>query len=122
MSLKEKAEKIRTDLMTLYFAAQHPNTPVFSKILIFLIVAYAVSPIDLIPDFIPVLGYLDELILLPMAFILVLKTLPPHVTAECRQKASLHFLKKGKLHRIAGAFIILGIWTLALLLLVSLCI
>ena len=73
--------------MALYFAARDPRTPLAAKVLAAVVVAYALSPIDLIPDFIPVIGLLDDLVLLPLGIALVLRLIPPEVMAEGRAKA-----------------------------------
>lgn len=86
--LKEAARRIKLDAMTIYFAARDPMTPFFVRFLAFAIAAYAISPIDLIPDFIPILGYLDDLILLPLGIALVIKLTPPSVIESSRKKAS----------------------------------
>jgi len=85
--LKNWAATLKRDVMALWFACRDPRTPWYAKALTMLIVAYALSPIDLIPDFIPVLGYLDELILLPAGIYLVLKLVPPEAMADARAKA-----------------------------------
>jgi uncharacterized membrane protein YkvA (DUF1232 family) len=86
--LKNLATGLKTETLTLYFAARDPRTPWCAKMLIACVVAYALSPIDLIPDFIPLLGYLDDLLLLPIGIYLALKLIPPAVLTESRQKAS----------------------------------
>jgi uncharacterized membrane protein YkvA (DUF1232 family) len=85
--LRKWARAVKDDTLALWFCCRHPRTPLLAKLLAIAIAGYALSPIDLIPDFIPVLGYLDELILLPGAIILVLKLIPPDVLAECREQA-----------------------------------
>ena len=85
--LKNWAVTLRREVMTLWFACRDPRTPRYARVLTMLIVAYALSPIDLIPDFIPVLGYLDELILLPVGIYLVLKLVPADALADARAKA-----------------------------------
>ena len=85
--LKDRAHQLKAEVFALYLAARHPNTPWYAKLLIAAIVAYALSPIDLIPDFIPVLGLLDEIILLPLGIVLVLKMVPVEVMSECRARA-----------------------------------
>lgn len=91
MRLREKAEKvrkkIRKDLYTLYFAYRHPKTPWYARIIIGLTAAYALSPMDLIPDFIPVIGYLDDLIIVPAGISLSLRLIPDSVISECRERA-----------------------------------
>ena len=81
------ARRLKAELLVLWFCRSHPDTPLAAKILAVLVVAYAFSPIDLIPDFIPVLGYLDDVILVPLGIWLALKLIPKHVIAESRLKA-----------------------------------
>ena len=85
--LKIWAAALKREVMTLWFACRDPRTPWYARVLTMLIVAYALSPIDLIPDFIPVLGYLDELILLPAGIYLVLKLVPAEALADARARA-----------------------------------
>jgi len=85
--LKIWAAALKREVMTLWFACRDPRTPWYARVLAMLIVAYALSPIDLIPDFIPVLGYLDELILLPVGIYLVLKLVPAEALADARARA-----------------------------------
>lgn len=85
--LQNWAQQIKRDGISLWFASKHPLTPWYAKAIGIFVVAYALSPIDLIPDFIPILGYLDDVLLLPVLIWLVLKLLPPEVLAECRAKA-----------------------------------
>jgi uncharacterized membrane protein YkvA (DUF1232 family) len=106
-TLKQRARALKADAVALYFAARHPATPWYAKLAAVLIVAYAFSPVDLIPDFIPVLGYLDEVILLPLGIALVLKLIPDEIMVECRRSAA-GVLKK-PVNWAAGAVIVL-IW------------
>ena len=85
---KQWARRIKRDVVAVYFAARDPRTPWFTRCLAIAVAAYALSPIDLIPDFIPVLGYLDDLIIVPLGLMLVLRLLPPHVLAQAREKAN----------------------------------
>jgi len=87
--LKAKTQALKREIHALYLAARDPRTPWYAKLLIAGVVAYALSPIDLIPDFIPVLGYLDDLLLLPLGIYLALKLIPTPVLADARLKASL---------------------------------
>ena len=87
MNLKERAKKLKTDIPAVFLALKHEKTPVGAKILAALTVAYALSPIDLIPDFIPVIGYLDDLLLLPVMVAWTVKLIPPEVMEECRHKS-----------------------------------
>jgi uncharacterized membrane protein YkvA (DUF1232 family) len=86
--LKHWARVIRRDAVALYLATRDPRVPWHAKTLAIVIAAYAISPVDLIPDFIPVLGYLDELILLPLAIAGVIRLIDPAVMAEHRASAS----------------------------------
>ena len=115
-SLKARAGQLKTEVIALYLAARHPRTPWYAKLLIAAIVAYAVSPIDLIPDFIPVIGLLDDVLLLPLGIIVVLKMIPPSVMAECRARASADTEMNTRSGRI-GAAVILILWVLLIVLL-----
>ncbi len=88
MGWRERARQLRTEVHALVLALRHPRTPWHAKLLAAAVVAYAASPIDLIPDFIPVLGLLDDLILVPLGIALVIRLVPPDVYAECRARAS----------------------------------
>ena len=113
--LKEWARRLKSELAALWFCTRHPRTPFIAKALAVALVAYAFSPIDLIPDFIPVLGYLDELILLPIGIWLMLKLVPQDVLAECRQQAARWLDEQRPRPRsYLGAALIVALW-LALL-------
>ena len=88
LNLKARARELKADVIALYLSARHPSTPWYAKLFVFAIVAYALSPIDLIPDFIPVLGLVDEIVLLPFAIMLAIKLIPADVMAECRAQAT----------------------------------
>ncbi len=109
--LAQEARRLKTETLTLYFASRHPATPWAARLLVAFIVGYALSPIDLIPDFIPVLGYLDELILLPLLLGLALHLIPPPVLAECRQRAN-EWLERPRPSSKIAAFVIFMIWLL----------
>ncbi|MGV2862976.1 YkvA family protein [Achromobacter sp. AGC39] len=112
--LKIWAKRIRRDGITLWFAGKHPRTPWYAKALALFVVAYALSPIDLIPDFIPVLGYVDDLLLLPAFIWLSIKLLPTDVLLECRSQAEAWLLaKKAKPSSWVGATLIVVIWLIA---------
>jgi uncharacterized membrane protein YkvA (DUF1232 family) len=89
MTLNEWARTIKRDVHALYLAARDPRTPWYAKALAVCVAGYALSPIDLIPDFIPVLGYLDDAILIPLGILAVVKMIPPEVMAEHREAAAL---------------------------------
>jgi uncharacterized membrane protein YkvA (DUF1232 family) len=86
--LKDWARTVKRDVHALYLAARDPRTPWCAKALALAIAGYALSPIDLIPDFIPVLGYLDEVIILPLAIMLVIRLIPADIMAEHRDLAT----------------------------------
>ena len=107
--LKQRARHLKTETFALYLAARDPRTPWYAKLLVAGIVAYAFSPIDLIPDVVPVLGYLDDLILIPIGIALAIKLIPHQVLAECRARAN-ETIQNGKpVSRVAGAVIVV-IW------------
>ena len=106
---KEGARELKKDIYTLYYAYKDPRVPWYAKALAAGVVAYAASPIDLIPDFIPVIGYLDDLIIVPLGIMIALKTVPGHVLEECRAKAEAANAQ-GKLRNWYSAFIIIVIW------------
>jgi uncharacterized membrane protein YkvA (DUF1232 family) len=116
-ALKQRALHLKAETFALYLAARDPGTPWYAKLFAAGIVAYAFSPIDLVPDFVPVLGYLDDLILIPLGIALAIKLVPPSVLAECRERAQ-ETIRNGKpVSRVAGAVIVV-IW----LVLAALCI
>jgi uncharacterized membrane protein YkvA (DUF1232 family) len=105
------AKRIKRDGVTLWFACKDPLTPWYAKALGAFVVAYALSPIDLIPDFIPILGYLDDVILLPILIWLAVKMLPNHVLAESRTKADEWLASAASKPRsMVGAIAIVALW------------
>jgi len=107
--LKQHVNQLEAETFALYLAARDPRTPWYAKLLAAGIAAYAFSPIDLIPDFVPVLGYLDDLILIPIGIALAIKLVPHQVLAECRARAQ-ETIQNGKpVSRVAAAVIVL-IW------------
>jgi uncharacterized membrane protein YkvA (DUF1232 family) len=113
--LKERTEHLRAETFALCLAARDPRTPWYAKLLVAGIVAYAVSPIDLIPDFVPVLGYLDDLILIPIGITLAIKLIPAAVLAECRARARDTLLNGKPTSRVAVA-VVVAIWMALILL------
>lgn len=87
--LRQWARQLKRDTLALYLACRDPRTPWFAKVFAGAIVAYALSPIDLIPDFIPVLGYLDDLIIVPVGLMIAIKLVPVSVMEDCRTRARL---------------------------------
>lgn len=110
-TLRQWARRIKRDGLTLWFAGRHPGTPWHAKALGIVVVAYALSPIDLIPDFIPVLGYLDDVLLLPGLIYVAIKLLPPQVLADCRAQAEAWLAAKAaKPSSRVGAVAVVLIW------------
>jgi uncharacterized membrane protein YkvA (DUF1232 family) len=118
-SWKTKARQLRTEVVALYLASKHPRTPWYAKALAALIIGYALSPIDLVPDFIPVVGYLDDFIIIPAGIALLIKIIPEDILEECRAKAQSDLLNNKSKNWIAGVIIVL-VWLLALYLVLSL--
>ena len=108
---KEWARRIKRDVVTVYFAARNPNTPIAIRVFAVLIAGYALSPIDLIPDFIPVIGYLDDLLIVPAGVLLVIRLLPPEILVLSRLQAAA--VMERPTSRIAAMFII-GVWLASL--------
>ena len=107
--LKESARKIKKELTALYLAYKHPAVPWYAKLFTAVVIGYALSPIDLVPDFIPVLGYLDDLLLLPLGIAVAIKLIPREVMAECREKAN-EMDKKALGSSWAAAAVIIVLW------------
>ena len=106
---KKRAHQLKAESYVLYLAMKHPQTPWYARIFVALIVAYAFSPIDLIPDFIPILGYLDDLILVPLGILLAIRMVPAVVLQECRREtANTHEKPTNWL----AAVVIVGLWLL----------
>ena len=99
-ALKQRAHALKAETYALYLAARDPRTPWYAKLLVAGIVAYALSPIDLIPDFIPVLGYLDDLILIPLGIALAIRLIPDPVLLQCRARAAQAAARKT--HELGG--------------------
>ena len=114
MTLRERVRALKRETLTLYFAVRDPRTPLVAKLVAGLVVAYALSPIDLIPDFIPVLGYLDDLILVPLGIMLALRLIPAAVLAAARAQAELTLLRPTNR---GAAVVIVAIWIACALLL-----
>jgi uncharacterized membrane protein YkvA (DUF1232 family) len=113
-SWKRRARSVRRDIRALYLARRDPRIPRYARLLAVAIVAYALSPIDLIPDFIPVLGYLDDLMLVPLGVVLLVKLIPPGVLDEYRIKAGESDFVIAK-NRAAAIFIV-ALWVCGIVL------
>ncbi len=106
-SWRERATRIKAHTLTVYFAARDPRTPLLVRWLALAVAAYALSPVDLIPDFIPVVGYLDDLILVPAGLALVIRLCPPEVLRSARLQAQQ---AAGRPVSLAAAAVIVAIW------------
>ena len=106
--LKKWAGRLEAELYALYLAYRDPRVPLHARIFAACVVGYAFSPVDLIPDPIPVLGYLDDLVLVPLGVALALKMIPAHILAECREEAR-RAIEERPANR-AAAVIIVALW------------
>lgn len=114
---KQKSNQLKTELKALYLAYKHPNTPWYARVCMAVVLGYALSPIDLIPDFIPICGYLDELVIVPAGIYLTLKMIPKPIMLECREKAlTVQLSTKAKWVMVG---IIVAIWILLISLIVK---
>ena len=111
-NLRVAAKRLKREVLTLYCAARDPRTPLLARGLALLVVSYALSPIDLIPDFIPVLGLLDDVILVPIGVWLVIKLIPAHVLIDARDAAAQ---LEAKPVSYVGLALIVALWLLAAL-------
>jgi uncharacterized membrane protein YkvA (DUF1232 family) len=110
---RARAQALRREVTTLYLACRDPRVPWYAKALAAGLVAYALSPIDLIPDFVPILGYLDDLILVPLGIMLALRMVPPVVLDDCRARAGAE-LGAGRPAGRAAMLAIMGIWLVSI--------
>ena len=110
--LKSRARALKNEALAVYLAAKDPRTPWYAKALIFFVVAHTFSPIDLIPDFIPILGYLDDLIITPGGLWLAVRMIPPEVLDEARKTVATQGV--GRSVGYVGAVIIILLWIVVL--------
>jgi uncharacterized membrane protein YkvA (DUF1232 family) len=108
--LRDRGRVLKRDTYALYLVARHPGTPWYAKVLAAAVVTYALSPFDLIPDFIPVLGYLDDIIIVPLGIAMVLRLVPAGVLADCREQAQTRIERPVSW---VGAAFIVAVWLLA---------
>ena len=109
------ARTLKQQLLVLWFCTRHPATPWYAKAIAGAVVLYAFSPIDLIPDFIPVLGYLDDVILVPLGIWVVLRLLPSTVQDDCRRQANEWMASRHpKPRSLTGAAIVIAMWLVLL--------
>ena len=111
--LRAWARALKRDVHAIWLAARDPRVPWYAKMIAGCVAAYALSPIDLIPDFIPVLGYLDDLVIVPLGILLVVALIPPHIMAQHRATAAT---ARKKPQSTGGAIAIIAIWTVLCLL------
>lgn len=115
--LKTWLVKLKKQLIIMHLASKDSRTPWFAKVLIFMIIAYALSPIDLIPDFIPILGHLDDIILIPIGIYFIIKLIPTQVIEDANLKAlDYKWVKK---HSQVGLVIVLLVWIVFILLILQ---
>src|SRR3954466_3744467 len=105
--LRDWARTIRRDVVAVWIAARDPRVPWYAKTLALAVAAYALSPIDLIPDFIPIVGYLDDLVIVPLGILLVVKLVPTELMAEFRTEA---VRREAKPRSLAAAAVFVAIW------------
>ena len=118
MDLKSRAKKLKTDIPAIFLALKDKDTPIIAKMFAGITVAYALSPIDLVPDFIPVLGYLDDVILLPMLVALTIKFIPEEVLERNRKQAE-GMWQDGKPKKWYYAIPVVLIWAIIIVLIVK---
>ena len=105
-SWRERARRLKVELFALYLAARHPQTPWYAKLVVAGFVAYAVTPVDLVPDAIPILGLIDDLIFVPLAIAAAVRFVPSPVLAECRERAQ----EQIAVHKGASWILIAAVW------------
>lgn len=115
--IKEKVKSLKKEVLTIYYAYKNPETKLFPKIIILFTLGYALSPIDLIPDFIPIFGYIDDLIIIPGLITLSLKMIPKEIIKESRDKATREPLQLKKNWYFALIFIL--IWIILIITIVN---
>ena len=108
---KQRAKQLKIEIYAIYLAYKDPRVPWCARIFAACVVGYAFSPIDLIPDPIPILGYLDDLILIPLGVVLALKMIPKEVMAECRERSQEIMRQKKPVNRTAAG-VIIAIWVI----------
>ncbi|MCL6559986.1 MAG: DUF1232 domain-containing protein [Firmicutes bacterium] len=118
MELKEKAKQLKKDIPAVFLALKKKETPWYAKILAILTVGYALSPIDLFPDFIPVLGYLDDVIILPLMIAATIKLIPKDIIEQCRIESE-YLWKDGKPKKWYYAIPIVLIWLIIVALIIK---
>ena len=108
-SWKQHVRRLEIETVALYLAYRDPRAPWYARLVAACVVGYAFSPIDLIPDFIPLLGYLDDLLIVPLGILLAIKLIPADVMADCRAQAQ-QVIAQGKPVNRAAAVVIVAVW------------
>jgi uncharacterized membrane protein YkvA (DUF1232 family) len=116
---QQRAKRLRMETYALYLAYRDPRVPWYAKVLAAAVVAYAFSPLDLIPDFVPVLGYLDDLLIVPLGVALALRMIPQDVLDGCRERAQLELGREKPTNWLAAAVVVF-LWLLVTALLIAL--
>ena len=117
-NLKSRARTLKNEALAVYIAAKDPRTPWYAKALVFFVVAHTFSPIDLIPDFIPILGYLDDLIITPLGLALAIRLIPAEVLADAREHVAGSSVERGV--KVVGVVVIVLTWMVILIFIVRL--
>lgn len=115
---QRRAKRLKMETYALYLAYRDPRVPWYAKVLAAAVVAYAFSPVDLIPDFIPVLGYLDDLVLVPLGITLALRMIPEDVLDRCRERARVDLGQEKPTNWLVGA-VVVALWLLVAALLIA---
>jgi len=116
--LKSHARALKKEVAVIYMAAKDPRTPWYAKGIAFVTIAYALSPVDLIPDFIPILGYLDDLVIVPAGIALAMRMIPPEVLAEARGQVAGSGLERSVGY--VGMLMIIMVWIVAVISVIAL--
>ena len=111
--IKSRARALKNEAIAIYIAAKDPRTPWYAKALVFFVVAHTFSPIDLIPDFIPILGYLDDLIITPLGLALAIRLIPAEVLAEAREHVAGSSVERSV--KVVGVMVIVLTWIIILI-------
>lgn len=119
MDLKDRSKQLKLDIPAVYIALKKKETPMIAKIFALITVVYALSPIDLIPDFIPIIGFLDDLILLPMLVVITVKFIPKEIFNQCRVEAK-NLWDNGKPKKWYFSIPIIFIWVILVILIIKL--